>query len=116
MKKTLLILLLLFPNLVSSHDYSSSFKVNDKCYEINKKEDYIKGNNIKYGYLHKWTEYKQINCRKHIEGNKNHIIKINQISNLSLDKFKDIKLWINQKFFNKLFIFQEKNIENFQNK
>ena len=115
MKKTMFVLLLLLPNIVSSHNYSSSFKVNDKCYEINKKEDYIKGNKIKYGYLHKWTEYKQINCKKHIQGNKNHIIKINQISNLSLDKFKEIKLWIDQKFPNKIFTLQGK-IDNSQNK
>ena len=31
MKKTMFVLLLLLPNIVSSHNYSSSFKVNDKC-------------------------------------------------------------------------------------
>ena len=101
MKQTILFILLLFPLKVNAHDYSSSFKVNDKCYQVKKNETYIKGNDIEYGYLHKWKEYNQINCNKHIDGNKEQIIKVNQITNIFREKYENLKLWFNKKYSNK---------------
>ena len=115
MKQTILFILLLFPLKVNAHDYSSSFKVNDKCYQVKKNETYIKGNDIEYGYLHKWKEYKQINCNKHIDGTKEKIIKLNLINNIFKEKYENLKIWINEKYSNKFSNKPYKNSENGRN-
>ena len=112
MKKSILFLILLLPINVNAHDYSSSFKFNDKCYQVKKNETYIKGNDIEYGYLHKWKEYKQINCNKHVEGTKDKIIKVNRTNNIFMKKFENLKLWINEKYSNKFLTYPDKNLEN----
>lgn len=112
MKKFILFFLILFPINLNAHDYSSSFKVNENCYQVNKKETYIKGNDLEYGYLHKWKEYKKINCNNHIEGPNDQVIRINQINNIFIEKFKTLKQWINEKYSNKFLTYPVKDIEN----
>jgi len=101
MKKSILLIFLLLPLNVLSHNYSSTFKVNDICYKVKKNETYIRGNDIEYGYLQKWKEYKKINCNEHIDATKDQIIKVNLINNIFREKYENLKLWINEKYSNK---------------
>ena len=99
MKPIFLLMLLFSTTNVNSHNYTSTFKVNDKCFKVLKKESHIKGNENKHGYLHKWEEYKPINCKKHIEeSHKN--MEIKKIKNFLVDKYQNLKAWLKEKNLN----------------
>ena len=96
--KKLILILLLIPSPILSHDYHSSFKHNNKCYGNVYREKYIQGNIQKTGYVRKWEETINIPCDNHQIGinNKNiKNIKKNDYQEIFKDNLKKLSKWIN---------------------
>ncbi len=98
MKKLLIVLILLLPIRVFTHDLYSSFSKDNKCYGNIYKEKYIQGNSKRNGYVRKWNETIRIPCSYHENRVQEVNINKNKYKRFVKKKFIRISKWFNRKF------------------